>query len=92
MIRRAERATFDASEPHAREPVVITGIGAVTPLGHSFETVAMNLLAGVSGLRRIDVPLFGPGHVQFAAPVESIPMAEGVDPARLAECSRFERM
>lgn len=92
MIRRANMAAFDATGPRASDPVVITGIGAVTPLGHSFEAIATNLLAGVSGVRRVEMPLFGPDHVQFAAPVDSIPVAAGVDPARPAGGGRFERM
>ena len=31
----------------------ITGVGAVTPLGHDWETIADNLLAGRSGVRRV---------------------------------------
>jgi len=92
MIRRAEMAAVDPYGSRAGEPVVITGIGAVTPLGNSFEAIATNLLAGVSGVRRIDLPLFGPDHVQFAAPVDSIPFAAGVDHARQAGGGRFEEM
>ncbi len=92
MIRQAERAMFDGGDTRPREPVVITGIGAVTPLGNSFDAIATNLLAGVSGVRRIEVPFFGPEHVQFAAPVDSIPSPEGFESARLSECSRFEQI
>src|SRR5919199_476622 len=34
--------------------VVITGLGAVTPIGNDVETFWSNLVNGVSGIRRID--------------------------------------
>ncbi len=37
-----------------RRRVVITGLGAITPLGHDFATTWDNLLAGVSGVALID--------------------------------------
>ncbi len=37
-----------------RRRVVITGLGAITPLGHDFNTTWGNLLAGVSGVALID--------------------------------------
>ena len=37
-----------------RRRVVITGLGAVTPLGHDFATTWDNLLAGVSGVAPIE--------------------------------------
>lgn len=73
-----------------RDRVVITGIGAVTPLGHTRESIADGLLAGRSGIRAIDVPLFGRGHVQFAAPIDSIPEAPGVDRRSLTGFDRFD--
>lgn len=33
-----------------REPIAITGIGALTPLGNSYAEIAENLLAGVNGV------------------------------------------
>ena len=32
-----------------RTAVWITGVGAVTPLGHAYHTIADNLLAGLRG-------------------------------------------
>ena len=59
-----------------REPVVITGVGAVSPLGSSYETIAEGLLAGRSGVREIAPKGFAqiPGHRQFAAAVTAIPI------------------
>ena len=56
-----------------REPVVITGIGAVSPLGHSFDAIQENLLAGRTGVRSIDPGEFARESHQFAAAVDGIP-------------------
>jgi 3-oxoacyl-[acyl-carrier-protein] synthase II len=64
--------------------IVITGLGAVSPLGESWEEVADGLLAGRSGVRAIEAG--PPGRVprQFAATVTRItpPPPDG---CRLAE-------
>ena len=91
MIRRAKLSPTQAFDED-REGIAITGVGAVTPLGHSFDSIADNLLAGVSAVRKIDVPLFGPEYVQFAAPVGSIPEAVGVVSSRLEGWSRLDRI
>src|SRR5438309_958594 len=36
-----------------QQPIWITGLGTANPLGHDYATVAANLLAGKSGVRRI---------------------------------------
>lgn len=36
-----------------RQPIVITGIGASTPIGHTYDQIASNLLSGASGVTRI---------------------------------------
>ena len=72
--------------PHAsrdREPVVITGVGAVTPLGISLAEIGANLLAGRSGVRDIDPGPLGREPRQFAAPVGEIP-APDVGACRLS--------
>ena len=38
---------------NGRRRVVVTGIGAVTPLGNDIETTWANLVAGKSGANRI---------------------------------------
>lgn len=60
-----------------REPTAITGIGAVSPLGHSFEAIADSLLAGRSGVRSVDPGEFARESHQFAATVDAIPSPSG---------------
>ena len=64
---------MNAARSSGREPVMITGVGAVSPLGHSLAEITANLLAGRSGLRDIDPGPLGREPRQFAAPVAEIP-------------------
>jgi len=57
-----------------RDSVVITGIGAVTPLGHSFDTITQSLLSGTSGIQSIDPGPFARDATQFAGAVGDIPV------------------
>lgn len=79
-----------------REAVAITGVGAVTPLGASFETVAEALVTGRSGVREIDADGQGRAGRQFAAPVVEIPAppaaAGGLDAADWDRLDRFEQI
>lgn len=83
--------------PHAdREPVVITGVGAVSPLGNSLADIAAGLLAGHSGIRAIDPGAFAREPRQFAAPVPDIPVPPadltGLDATAFASLDRLERL
>jgi 3-oxoacyl-[acyl-carrier-protein] synthase II len=85
------------SQPRAdRETVVITGVGAVSPLGSTFSDIADALLAGVSGVRAIDPGEFGRETQQFAAPVAEIPVLPsavgGVDAPAFRSLGRLEQM
>jgi 3-oxoacyl-[acyl-carrier-protein] synthase II len=66
MAAAASHATRD-------DAVVISGLGIVSPLGHTFESVADSLLAGRSGVRSVDPGEFSRESRQFAAPVDAIP-------------------
>ena len=57
----------------ADRSAMITGIGAVTPLGNDFDTIAAALLDGRSGVVEIDGAGFSREARQFAAPVAAIP-------------------
>jgi 3-oxoacyl-[acyl-carrier-protein] synthase II len=64
--------------PH---PVVITGIGAATPLGNDFGTIAANLMDGVSGVRRIDSFDVKDHPSQIAGVVDGVDCPAGLDAA-----------
>jgi len=77
------------------EPVVITGVGAVSPLGNGFAAIADGLLAGCSGVRAIDPGAAVREHRQFAAPVAEIPPPPegyGLDDATFAGLGRLGRL
>ena len=72
-----------------RRRVVITGIGAVTPLGNDMETTWRNLLAGKSGIARIasmDVTDF---PAQIAGEVKDFDAAQFMDPKDAKRYDRF---
>lgn len=79
-----------------REPVMITGVGAVSPLGHSFREIADALLAGRSGVRSIDPGPFAREPVQFAGAVSDIPPPAAVacplDAAAFAVLPRLDQL
>jgi 3-oxoacyl-[acyl-carrier-protein] synthase II len=76
-----------------REPVVITGVGAVSPLGNSLAEIADSLLAGRSGIRDIDPGPLARDARQFAAPVAVIPdPPSGTTRLEAAEIAALDRL
>lgn len=79
-----------------REPIMITGVGAVSPLGHSFSEIATALLAGRSGVQSIDPGPFAREPVQFAGAVRNIPSpalaACPLDAATFAALPRLDQL
>jgi len=69
--------------------VVVTGLGAVTSLGQEVSTLWQALLAGKSGISRIE--LFDTSHfkVHFAGEVKGFPLKESLDPKQLRRLDRF---
>jgi 3-oxoacyl-[acyl-carrier-protein] synthase II len=68
---------------------VITGLGAVMPIGNDFPTYWSNLVAGVTGTRRIqgfDVSGF---EVQIAAEVLNFDPTASMDPKMARRMTRF---
>jgi 3-oxoacyl-[acyl-carrier-protein] synthase II len=76
-----------SSDPARR--AVITGMGAVMPIGNDFPTYWANLVAGVTGTRRIRS--FDPTgyEVQIAAEVLDFDPSTGMDPKMARRMSRF---
>src|SRR5438132_8448550 len=59
------------------DPVWITGVGALTPLGHTYAQIAERLLAGVSGVRRVSAFPVDDHPTQIAGTIDAIPCPAG---------------
>jgi len=68
---------------------VITGLGAVMPIGNDFETYWRNLRDGVTGTRRIQSFDASAFEVQIAAEVLGFDAAKVMDPKMARRMSRF---
>ena len=68
---------------------VITGLGAVMPIGNDFPTYWANLQAGVTGTRRIGAFDASAQEVQIAAEVLDFDPASAMDPKMARRMSRF---
>ena len=79
-----------------REPVMITGVGVVSPVGNSFHEATDALLAGRSGVRSIDPGPFAREPVQFAGAVTDIPppavAACPLDPTAFTALPRLDQL
>ena len=74
-----------------RVSVVVTGLGATTPLGGDVASTWSAMLAGTSGVRRITEDWVDPLPVKIAAPAAANPAAEigRVQARRLDRCEQF---
>ena len=68
---------------------VITGLGAVMPIGNDFPTYWRNLLGGVTGTRRIESFDASGFEVQIAAEVLDFDPAKAMDPKMARRMTRF---
>ena len=79
-----------------REATLITGVGALTPLGNSFEEISTNLLASRSAVDVVDIGEMSRVAVQFGAPVREIAMPDlsllPGDPAAWEKLDRLARI
>ncbi|GAA3823086.1 beta-ketoacyl-[acyl-carrier-protein] synthase II [Nocardioides panacisoli] len=74
-----------------RTRVVVTGLGTTSPLGGDVATTWEGMLAGRSGVRRIEDPRFDdlPVHIAAAVAVEPADVLERVRARRLDRTSQF---
>jgi 3-oxoacyl-[acyl-carrier-protein] synthase II len=71
--------------------VWITGVGAATPLGHTYATIADNLLAGQSGIRRVSHFPVTDHPSQIAGYIDALPCPPAWDKAEFDRLSRYEQ-
>lgn len=74
-----------------REPIYITGVGVATALGNTYAALAEQLLAGRSGVKRIDLFRVDDHPSQIGAAVPSVPCPEEIADAGFHRLSRVEQ-
>src|ERR1022692_2996455 len=82
----------DNGSDNGRRRVVITGLGAVTPLGNDVESTWANLLAGKSGAGPITQFDHSDYPVHFACEVKDFDPADWVDKKQVRRMDRFTHL
>jgi 3-oxoacyl-[acyl-carrier-protein] synthase II len=77
---------------NGRRRVVITGLGALTPLGNDVETTWSNLVAGKSGAAPISHFDASEYPVQFACELDDFDPGEWIDRKQARRMDRFAQM
>jgi 3-oxoacyl-[acyl-carrier-protein] synthase II len=72
--------------------VWVTGVGAATPLGHTYDTIADNLLNGRSGVRKVTRFNVADHPSQIGGEIESVPCPHGFDPVAFEDLHRQEQL
>jgi len=75
-----------------RRRAVVTGMGAITPIGNDVATFWGNLTAGVSGVARIEAYDPSAEEVQIAAEIKGFDPATWIDFKQARRMSRFSQM
>ncbi|MEO6579209.1 MAG: beta-ketoacyl synthase N-terminal-like domain-containing protein, partial [Candidatus Limnocylindria bacterium] len=81
--------------PPARDPsrrAVITGLGAVTPIGNAVATFWRNLTGGVSGVAPISLFDASDLEVRIAAEVKGFEPRDWIDFKQARRMSRFSQL
>src|SRR5262249_35732391 len=92
-------AVGDAGRGRRGEPTLsqetavwVTGVGAATPLGTDYHTIADNLLAGRSGIRRVSTFDVAEHPCQVAGQLDTVPCPPGLSPASFSQLHRLEQL
>src|SRR5436309_369031 len=72
-------------------PIVVTGLGGITPLGPDVPALWSALLAGRSGIRRLETEWAERVPVRIAAPVVDDPV-ERLGPVRARSLDRVQQL
>ena len=80
-----------AARPAARR-VAVTGIGAVTPIGHGAQGLWQGVLANRSAVRAIDRFDASPFPSRVAAQVDDFAASDHLDPRRARRLDRFSQL
>ncbi|MFM2407644.1 MAG: hypothetical protein RL358_386 [Pseudomonadota bacterium] len=71
--------------------VVITGLGVISPVGNTPSEFFTNLMAGQSGIQRLDVPFIDKLNTRIAAPVKNFDPSEHFSKMQLTSMDRFSQ-
>jgi 3-oxoacyl-[acyl-carrier-protein] synthase II len=82
----------NGASPNGRRRVVVTGMGAVSPLGLSVEETWSNLLAGESGAAEITQFDHSDYRVHFACEVKDLDPTEWIDRKEARRMDRFTHL
>src|SRR5262249_2336925 len=88
----AKRGRHGEQTVKPRTAVWITGVGAVTPLGHTYREIADSLLSGRSGVRRVTDFDVSQHPSQIAGQIGEIRCPPGWDEAECESLLRLERL
>jgi 3-oxoacyl-[acyl-carrier-protein] synthase II len=72
--------------------VWITGVGTATPLGHTYAAFADQLLAGRSGVDRVQGFDVSEHPSQIAGQLREVPCPDGIEPAEFSRLHRLEQL
>jgi 3-oxoacyl-[acyl-carrier-protein] synthase II len=75
-----------------RGDVCITGIGAATPLGNSYATIAANLLSGKSGVRKVTEFAVHDHPSQVAAALAPVPCPDSFSERDFGSLTKIEQL